>query len=71
MTKAEAERRRKARNEYSRKWKKAHPKQVKKWNSEWLAAQKRVAKKAGKKKPAHRKPSPATVHEMPDNNRAA
>lgn len=48
-----AEQKRKARNEYSRKWKKAHAKQVKQWNKEWRQAQKKI--KAGHKPKAYRK----------------
>lgn len=45
-----AEQKRIARNEYSRKWKKAHAKQVAKWNREWHEAQVKVAKKKKAKK---------------------
>lgn len=59
MKKLTAEQKRKARNEYSRKWKLAHKKDVQRWNREWAAAQnkgksKRKAKKVVKK--AVRKP---------------
>lgn len=45
---------REARNAYSRKWKKAHAKQVKQWNKEWRDAQKKV-KKGHKAKGSKRK----------------
>ena len=51
-----AEQKRKARNEYSRKWKAEHKVKVAKWNADWQKAQKK-AKKASKKK-AVRKPQP-------------
>lgn len=63
ISKAEAERRRKARNAYSRAWKAAHPKQVKKWNTEWYKAQKRVAAKKAKR--AAKKP-PQPVRQQPE-----
>lgn len=54
MKKLTAEQKRKARNEYSRKWKLAHKKDVQRWNREWAASQKKgkskqKAKKAAKK----------------------
>lgn len=59
MKKLTAEQKRKARNEYSRKWKLAHKKDVQRWNKEWADAQKKGKKKskakAKAKKPA-RKP---------------
>ncbi len=44
------EQKRLARNEYSRKWKKAHKAEVAKWNKDWQDKQKKAAKKPAKKK---------------------
>lgn len=49
MTEAQ---KRKARNEYSRKWKRAHSKKVLQWNQAWRKKQAKTKKKAGLRKAA-------------------
>lgn len=65
IKKMTAEQKRIARNEYSRKWKLAHAKKVKQWNSAWQAAQKKTSKKKTAKKAVKKTVKKAAVVRKP------
>lgn len=65
------EKERKARNEYSRKWKAAHAAKVKKWNKAWLADQKKPKAKAKKARKVRQMPKAKKAAALDVLNRAA